>query len=364
LNTQPEKKEAPWPSKFHSGINTSFPVNLQPDVKTILNNPADPPWEVKLSGVPDYQTIYSRGCAPAASGCILGYYDHDYDLLIDGGDKNEPGHFNPDGYGYLHTIWDELGNAMFFIPGSGTYVTYIDNGIRDVCNSPRWGNNYNFTVTNGSWGSPEQQYSIIQSEIDNKRPIVYTLRYYLYGGGTGFHTVTLIGYGCLQPPWIGDPCTMNGGRDMHNSSLNKIADLYEYCYICHDNTTTTGVTVYLWWSEFLSDAHLITVHAGGAHPTVSTVLNKNLTCNNYPNPFNPSTEIHYQISRQSDVDIQIYNLLGQMIYTFAEGKKEPGFYSIRWNGCDQTNTPLSSGIYYYRILTGNEVVQGKMTLLR
>lgn len=360
-DTQLYNMQSGWFNKEQ--LNREFDAPENPALDK-LSSPPDPapPFEVKLSGVPDYQTIYSRGCAPAASGCVLGYHDAAYNLLIDGGNKNYAGHRDPNGEGYLHTIWDELADAMDYVVGFGTYISQIDDGIRAVCNYAIWENNYNFTVSYGSWGSPSSQYSSVKSQIYNNRPLVYTLRYPTYGGGGGYHSVTLIGYGCLQPPWV--PNLTNSNGQNQTQYLQKPTDTYEYLYICHDNNSGTGKTIYLWWSEFMSSGHMITVRPGGGSLLMSMNTNTNLSCWNFPNPFNPATEIRYTISMKSPISIKILNIMGQMVYNFNEGVKEPGSYSVHWNGCDASCRLLAGGNYFYQIKAGNEIKIGKMTLLR
>ncbi|MDZ7261066.1 MAG: T9SS type A sorting domain-containing protein, partial [candidate division KSB1 bacterium] len=202
------------------------------------------------------------------------------------------------------------------------------------------------------------QYSTVKGEIRAYRPMVYTLTYPTYGGGAGYHTVTLMGYGCLTPPW-GTPLA-----NLSNQSLDKTIDYYEYLYICHDNNTSTGTDVYLWWSQFMSDAHMVLVWPGGGSLLMSKSSSVNLFCRNYPNPFNPATEIRYSISIKSPVVIKIVNTLGQTIYTFNEGVKEPGSYSVHWDGCDDSGVLVAGGIYYYLLQAGNEKKTGKMTLVR
>ncbi|MDP1678269.1 MAG: right-handed parallel beta-helix repeat-containing protein [Bacteroidota bacterium] len=70
---------------------------------------------------------------------------------------------------------------------------------------------------------------------------------------------------------------------------------------------------------------------------------------NYPNPFNPITSIKYQIPISGNVRMSIYNLLGQEIKTLVNEQQSAGFYTIRWNGTDNTNRSVSSGVYIYKI---------------
>jgi hypothetical protein len=72
---------------------------------------------------------------------------------------------------------------------------------------------------------------------------------------------------------------------------------------------------------------------------------------NYPNPFNPSTTIKYSIMYPSRVQLEIYNVLGQLIKTLAGGDFQPnGFYSVQWNGEDSRGVKMSSGVYFCRLL--------------
>ena len=85
---------------------------------------------------------------------------------------------------------------------------------------------------------------------------------------------------------------------------------------------------------------------------------------NYPNPFNPTTTINYQVPKQSDVNIKIYNMLGQEIKTLFSGQVEQGFYSVSWNGLNNSGIQMSSGTYIYRIVTGDFIQSKEMVLMK
>lgn len=93
---------------------------------------------------------------------------------------------------------------------------------------------------------------------------------------------------------------------------------------------------------------------------------------NYPNPFNPSTTIAYQLPRASRVQVEIYDLLGQRVRTLVSGARAPGRYQVRWDGTNQLGRPVGSGIYIYRLIASplngdrNQVFRQtrKMILLR
>ena len=70
---------------------------------------------------------------------------------------------------------------------------------------------------------------------------------------------------------------------------------------------------------------------------------------NYPNPFNPSTTIQYQLPVTAVVTLQIYNALGQSVKTLHTGTQPAGQYRITWDGRDDLNRPLSSGVYFVKM---------------
>jgi hypothetical protein len=85
---------------------------------------------------------------------------------------------------------------------------------------------------------------------------------------------------------------------------------------------------------------------------------------NYPNPFNPSTTIKFNLSRASDVKLEIFNIMGQKVAALVDDRKVAGEHSIRWDGKDDTGYKVASGIYFYRINAGDYVETKKMLLLK
>ena len=85
---------------------------------------------------------------------------------------------------------------------------------------------------------------------------------------------------------------------------------------------------------------------------------------NYPNPFNPTTVIEYALPKATTVKIQIYNILGQAVRSLVDGPQEPGYKTVYWDGKDNSEREVSSGIYFYRIVAGSFVECRKMALLK
>lgn len=80
---------------------------------------------------------------------------------------------------------------------------------------------------------------------------------------------------------------------------------------------------------------------------------------NYPNPFNPSTTIKYSLPEGGNVRLTIYNMLGQEVATLINGFKSAGTYSVTWNASN-----LASGIYFYNLQTGSNLISKKMLLMK
>jgi len=85
---------------------------------------------------------------------------------------------------------------------------------------------------------------------------------------------------------------------------------------------------------------------------------------NYPNPFNPETNISYQIAEQTPVTLTVYDLLGSEVKTLVDQVQRQGRYNITWNGRNNENTSVSSGIYFYRLKAGSIILNRKMIMLK
>ncbi|MEA2095485.1 MAG: T9SS type A sorting domain-containing protein [Candidatus Cloacimonadota bacterium] len=97
------------------------------------------------------------------------------------------------------------------------------------------------------------------------------------------------------------------------------------------------------------------------------LLKLDYSLQNYPNPFNPSTTISFETTNlHENTRIEIYNLKGQKIKTFnvtLSPESSLGKGSVTWNGTDSNNKPVSSGIYFYKLIVDKKVVANKKMLL-
>jgi len=85
---------------------------------------------------------------------------------------------------------------------------------------------------------------------------------------------------------------------------------------------------------------------------------------NYPNPFNPSTTINYSLIENSKVSLNIYNIKGQKVKQLVRDQRTAGQHSVIWNGRDDNGKSVSSGIYFYKLITDNFEKTKKMILMK
>ena len=86
--------------------------------------------------------------------------------------------------------------------------------------------------------------------------------------------------------------------------------------------------------------------------------------NNFPNPFNPFTTLHYNLPEQAHVTITIYNLMGREVTRLVNTTQKAGFKSVQWNAVDSFGNPVSAGVYLYQIQADGYMQAKKMVLLK
>ena len=84
---------------------------------------------------------------------------------------------------------------------------------------------------------------------------------------------------------------------------------------------------------------------------------------NYPNPFNPATTIQYALPQAADVELTVYNVVGQVVRTLVAEHQSAGRYLVTWDATDDSGHSLSSGLYFYRLQAGDEFHAVKKMLL-
>jgi hypothetical protein len=85
---------------------------------------------------------------------------------------------------------------------------------------------------------------------------------------------------------------------------------------------------------------------------------------NYPNPFNPQTVIQYALPFDCEVQVAIYNILGQRVRTLVNEHQEAGYRRVEWDSRNNEGVEVSSGVYFFRLQAGELTQSRKMLLLK
>jgi flagellar hook assembly protein FlgD len=85
---------------------------------------------------------------------------------------------------------------------------------------------------------------------------------------------------------------------------------------------------------------------------------------NHPNPFNPATTISFTLPEKARVHLAIYDVAGRLVATLVDGSLDEGLHTAKWEGRNNNGSQVSSGVYFYRLVAGKEVLTKKMVLLR
>jgi alpha-N-arabinofuranosidase len=85
---------------------------------------------------------------------------------------------------------------------------------------------------------------------------------------------------------------------------------------------------------------------------------------NYPNPFNPRTAIRYELPKTEHVTLRVVDIMGRKITVLVNDVKKEGCYVSEWRGINENGLPVSSGVYFYELVTTSHKIVRKMVLIR
>ena len=139
-----------------------------------------------------------------------------------------------------------------------------------------------------------------------------------------------------------------------------LAQIDDSCYLCtYKGLNETGTDDKTGWSVILN------VELPPVGIDDNTIISRVADLgNNYPNPFNPKTSIKFAIASESQVQIEIYNLAGQKVKTLVNERMNPGSYCYVWNGMDDSDKSVTSGVYFYKMKAGSYTSTRKMILMK
>jgi len=159
--------------------------------------------------------------------------------------------------------------------------------------------------------------------------------------------------------------------DTTSEYMTTVFNLVLQMYAYHTDIpgVSNGTTVYYWVSAQDVEGNISNTNKQsylvGTLATDNDVIPNNFGVHgNYPNPFNPITNIIYTMDISSDVNINIHNIQGQLVKNLFIGNVSPGQHTVSRNGTDRFSQSLPSGIYIYSIKSSQQILTGKMMLLK
>ena len=156
------------------------------------------------------------------------------------------------------------------------------------------------------------------------------------------------------------PIDKNAGIDLTKTSLE-----YKNLFV--------GTTYYwrvryrdrnLQWSDWSDEYSFVASIKTDMNDNSSTVITESNLYNNYPNPFNPSTVIRFDIARAGKATLRIYSVTGELVAELMNKKVNSGSYSLMWNGTNMYGVKMTSGIYFYKLQTVDYQKIGKALLIK
>lgn len=242
-------------------------------------------------------------------------------------------------------------------------------------------------------GTVNEQFGVTREQVDALGQKIYE-HFYLKAGG---YAIQIPGLTCageggsltfddIYTVFFGADKDTNPGKVQMNllTVLLDVAsgDMSQLKVVSEDGITVSQAINYYCslypteWNDWTVWWNIMKVHcpsfglipAGVIPPSTPTVLYKEsdevlptefALSQNFPNPFNPVTEISYSLPSAADVSLDIYNVVGQKVASLPGGHKEAGTYSVVWDA-----TEFASGVYFYRLTAGDYVETKKMLLLK
>jgi len=167
--------------------------------------------------------------------------------------------------------------------------------------------------------------------------------------------------------WQLNSLTADTMSSIMNTAFNLV--IQEYVYHTEMPGNTNGTTVYWWVSAEDVEGNVSAMNKrslllGTLSTTEEIVPNEIKLLGNYPNPFNPFTNILFHLNRDSHVNLKIFDSRGRLVDNILNENKFAGHHAVSWDGKNQNGVTVPSGIYIYKLESNQKHLSGKMMLLK
>jgi len=175
------------------------------------------------------------------------------------------------------------------------------------------------------------------------------------GGKINFFMADWIGYNYYTDGQLFD--TFNEATSLSNGNIEFNIPADQAWYAFFDNGDNLNNPQHISGSARLYEYEDSSIE----EDLISAAVN---TLSNYPNPFNPTTTISYNLNTESEVRIEIFNIKGQKINTLIDEEVSAGNHTLEWDGKDSSDRSVSSGIYFYKLRSNDFTITNKMLLMK
>ena len=160
--------------------------------------------------------------------------------------------------------------------------------------------------------------------------------------------------------------SLNGALKVNTAIITASNLACEHNYKFTDEEVELDNTYYYWLESIAMSGNVeyygpVTVSLDKEKPEEYTNLG---IMGIYPNPFNPETNIDYSVKEETPVEISVYNIKGQRVKTLVDKSVSAGDHNVAWHGDSDSDTPVSSGVYFVKMITGNHIETRKIVLMK
>ena len=162
--------------------------------------------------------------------------------------------------------------------------------------------------------------------------------------------------------WTNGAVIEDSGWNQVEYDISGVADGQATVYIRWTMGTTDGSWQYSGWN--IDDVELWAIDGGDDLSAVGDVPASIMALGNYPNPFNPLTKVQFTLAKAGQASLNVYNMQGHLVRSLVNEDLSEGEHSYVWDGTDSAGRRVGSGVYFARLISGTQVVDHKMVLLK
>ncbi|MBI5805048.1 Ig-like domain-containing protein [candidate division TA06 bacterium] len=174
--------------------------------------------------------------------------------------------------------------------------------------------------------------------------------------GALFIAKNISGYSIFRGNVSGGPYTLVGTTGLLNHIDYSVINYNTYYYVVRAEYSTPD-TFSAWSNE-------VSASPTGVEGQPGTQNYSFFLSPANPNPVKGNAEFRFGLPRDGKTSLEIYNVLGQRVKTLVNGNLPAGSHTVKWNGCDEDGRKVSSGVYVYRLITGDNTSTRRLTVIR